>query len=296
MLLWYSCDMFNKILSIIHNYRAADFDDNTMLLERCINNDADFTGTLRQIGIIPESIAHDSTEEKLFSKASDLMLSRAFRELGLKSAVIKSRADSADVIAESMWHGYTLVSDAKAFRLSRTAKNQKDFKVSALSAWRKDNDYAVLCSPYFQYPAKSSQIYSQALANNVCLISWEHLIFMIEHGVKETQKLNLSDIWNFSSDFSHKVLVSDMKRNFLHEFTSFLVKLLGTDISSFMASLNTQILAMTERSKVVKSFWLGRIEQIKHYSREQAVNELIRTLRIHEKITQIDEYIHGLQS
>ena len=96
-----------------------------------------------------------------------------------------------DVIAESRVYGYSMVSDAKAFRLSRTAKNQKDFKVSALSAWRRDNDYAVLCAPYFQYPAKTSQIYSQALSNNVCLLSWEHLIFMIERGVKESQVLNI---------------------------------------------------------------------------------------------------------
>ena len=33
---------------------------------------------------------------------------------------------------------YSLVADAKAFRLSRTAKNQKDFKVQAMDglAWR----------------------------------------------------------------------------------------------------------------------------------------------------------------
>ena len=107
----------------------------------------DFIHTLRQIGIIPECIAHDSTEEKLFSKASDAVLSRAFREIGLKSAVLKERGDAADVLAESPIHGYTLVADAKAFRMSRTAKNQKDFKVVALSGWRKDSEYAVLCAP-----------------------------------------------------------------------------------------------------------------------------------------------------
>lgn len=194
--------MFNEILSIINKSDGAGFEESCVLLEECINSDSDFIGTLRHIGIIPESIAYDSTQEKLFSKASDFVLSRAFRELGLKSAVIKARADSADVLAESELYGYSLVSDAKAFRLSRTAKNQKDFKVSALSAWRKDNDYAVLCAPYFQYPAKTSQIYSQALSNNVCLISWEHLIFMIERSIKEAQGLNLSEIWNFSSNLS----------------------------------------------------------------------------------------------
>ena len=119
--------MFREILSIIRKSSSHNFDDACAMLEECINSASDFVGTLRQIGIIPESLTHDSTEEKLFSKASDFVLSRAFRELGLKSVVIKARADSADVLAESQIHGYSLAADAKAFRLSRTAKNQKDF-------------------------------------------------------------------------------------------------------------------------------------------------------------------------
>ena len=153
--------MYRKILSTIHKSSSQNFDDACALLEECINS------------------------------ASDFVLSRAFRELGLKSVVIKARADSADVLAESQIHGYSLAADAKVFRLSRTAKNQKDFKVVALSEWRRDNDYAVLCAPYFQYPSKTSQIYSQALSNNVCLLSWEHLIFMIEHGIKESPAFEL---------------------------------------------------------------------------------------------------------
>jgi len=46
-----------------------------------------------------------------------------------------------------------------------------------------DNDFAVLCAPYFHYPVKNSQIFSQALENNVCLFSWEHLIFMIKNKI-----------------------------------------------------------------------------------------------------------------
>ena len=103
----------------------------------------------------------------------DAVLARAFRELGLQAAVLRERADSADVIAFSCFHGYSLRADAKAFRLSRTARNQKDFKINALSVWKEDAEYAVLCAPYFQYPKRESQIYDQALDRNVCLLSWE---------------------------------------------------------------------------------------------------------------------------
>ncbi len=109
----------------------------------------DIIELLKDIGNIPERIEASSTQEKLYSKASDIILARCFRELGLKSKAIDERGNSADIVSESL-HGYTLVADAKTFRLSRTAKNQKDFKISALSKWRgMENDYAVLVAPYF---------------------------------------------------------------------------------------------------------------------------------------------------
>ena len=67
----------------------------------------------------------------------------------------------------------------KAFRLSRTAKNQKDFKVEALSKWRKDKDFACFICPLYQYPKNTSQIYRQAIERNVTLLSYIHLVYML---------------------------------------------------------------------------------------------------------------------
>ena len=120
--------MFSKLISLIFEYATDGFYNASEKLNNFISSVDSFIDILSQIGTIPESIAHDSTEEKLFAKVSDAVLSRAFRELGLKSTVLSERADSADVIAQSDIYGYTLVADAKAFRLSRTAKNQKDFR------------------------------------------------------------------------------------------------------------------------------------------------------------------------
>ncbi|MGB6469600.1 MAG: HindIII family type II restriction endonuclease, partial [Candidatus Acidiferrales bacterium] len=81
---------------------------------------------LRLCGAIPEHYGHDSSAEKLYSKYTDALLAHAYRAIGLTSLVLTERADSADV--EAVAANYSLVADAKAFRLSRTAKNQKDFK------------------------------------------------------------------------------------------------------------------------------------------------------------------------
>lgn len=254
-----------------------------------------FLNILKEIGTIPESIPHDSTAEKLFAKVSDAVLSRAFSELGLKSSVMIERADAADVLAESYIYGYTLVADAKAFRLSRTAKNQKDFKVTALSTWRQDNDYAVLCSPLYHYPTRTSQIYKQALTENVCLLAWEHIIFMIENDIKESTTLNLSMIWNFSSIQAEKTSVKDMKKCFIESFNSSFANTLNYSVSTIESTIREHIKVIEERSIVEKQYWFQEIDTIKNYTKEIAIEELIKARKINEKITQIDKFVRGIK-
>lgn len=97
--------MFETLLKKITKESSQNFDIASNNLTEFINKEKKFIELIKQIGTIPESIPHDSTEEKLFSKASDAVLARAFRELGLKASVIKERADTADVIAKSLLSG-----------------------------------------------------------------------------------------------------------------------------------------------------------------------------------------------
>lgn len=155
----------------------------------------DLLGVITEIGII----SHDSTEEKLFSKVADCVLAKAFIELGLSAIVVQERANSADIEAKSKFHDYSLVADAKSFRLSRTAKNQKDYKVSSMAYWKGENNFSVLVSPYYHYPKMNSQIYGQALDNNISIFSWELMYLLLNAGVKENHKVNLSELWNQSN-------------------------------------------------------------------------------------------------
>ncbi|MCL2048085.1 MAG: HindIII family type II restriction endonuclease [Defluviitaleaceae bacterium] len=283
--------MFDTLILLIKEYAKDGFYTATEKLNDFIANTDDIADVLMQIGTIPESIEHDSTEEKLFSKVSDAVLSRAFRELGLKSRVITERADSADVIAESAIHNYTLVADAKAFRLSRTAKNQKDFKVGALSAWRKDSDFAVLCSPYFQYPRNQSQIYAQARDNNVCLLSWEHLVFLLRNKIKESETINLSKLWGFSNDIARTTVVAEKKKSFMREFDNWLISIVGLPEANFADLLLECIGNTVIRGTRETKYWENEREIILSYSRKQAVEELIKHKKIDEKIRQIDRCV-----
>ena len=83
---------------------------------------------IRLCGTIPETYIHDSSEEKLYSKYTDILLGSIFNVMGFQSTVLSQRSDAADVECTTIDLNYSFVADAKAFRMSRTAKNQKDFK------------------------------------------------------------------------------------------------------------------------------------------------------------------------
>ncbi|MEE6015790.1 HindIII family type II restriction endonuclease, partial [Escherichia coli] len=100
---------------------------------------------LRLCTAIPESYEHDSSEEKLYSKYTDALISECFKFFGLNSIVLTERADAADV--EVVCDSYSFVADAKVFRLSRTAKNQKDFKVQAMDGCRNPKGFAWVFFP-----------------------------------------------------------------------------------------------------------------------------------------------------
>lgn len=286
--------MFLALKEKIRELSELDFIDASRRLNHYIDNLDEIVPIIKEIGAIPEDIVPSSTEEKLYSKASDMVLSRAFREIGLKSVVLDERSNSADVIAESKYHDYSLVADAKAFRLSRTAKNQKDYKVNALSGWRKDSEYAVLAAPLYQYPTTTSQIYGQALDNNVCLFSWEFFIYLMENNYKETEETNFSIFWNFSDVLSEKTLVSKKNQNFFDEFINLIIDFVGEDEKvTYEEVKKQQIEVLKDAGALGIAYWQEEIEKIKAYSKEEAINELIKASKIDNKIVVIEKLVRS---
>lgn len=133
----------DKIISI-----GSRFGEDSSRVEAQLNSEIEREGTtalidhLRLCGSIPEHYGHDTSEEKLYSKYTDALLAATFRHVGLTSLVLSQRADAADV--EAVGANYSLIADAKAFRLSRTAKNQKDFKIEAMHAWKHGKPHAMV--------------------------------------------------------------------------------------------------------------------------------------------------------
>jgi len=231
---------------------------------------------LDSAGVIPEEFDHDSTEEKLFAKYCDALLAGSFRELGLKAEAIIERSDAADVRAEGS--NYALVGDAKAFRLSRTAKNQKDFKVEALNQWRKGADFAVLVCPIYQYPNTDSQIYQQATKYNVALLSYTHLAFLIRHA--STSARELKKLWAQPA----KIGVTKDASAYWSAMDAVMLAISGQDAKQWKAALSAAMARLPEQAAEQIRYWEGEKERVRRLSHSAAITRLIEALKIDAKI------------
>ena len=187
---------FRELRILIRNNIDNDFFEASNELEDILFN----ISTEDTLPLITEKMYHTrrhctrfNRRKKLYNKTSDILFAKALKDLNLEVRVLRERSKCADIIAQSKFHGYSLVGDAKAFRLSRTAKNAKDFKVESMVHWRGDCDYAVLTCPYFQYPKSNSQIYKSALDGNVALFSWEYLHILLSESKSKHQALHPMD-------------------------------------------------------------------------------------------------------
>ena len=244
-----------------------------------------------QIGSIPEDIGHDSTEEKLYAKVSDILLAKSLIEMNLEATVLTQRADCADVVSQSHYHRYSLVGDAKAFRLSRTARNAKDYKVNSMAIWKGDSEYAVLVCPYFQYPKSNSQIYKEALSGNIALFSWEYLYILLKEGIRESSSINLSALWNQSGIISKTTTVSNSNSCFLNQQNQNISKILKITPEKFYEYFNSVKELIVERGNTEIQYYEQEIERVKQLNREEAIAELLRNLKLESKIATIRGFI-----
>lgn len=241
---------------------------------------------LRLCGNIPESYGHDTTEEKLYSKYTDSLLCFVYKALGLSSIVISERADVADV--EAFADGYTFVADAKAFRLSRTAKNQKDFKIQAMDRWKHGKPYAMVVCPIYQLPRSSSQIYHQATTRNVCIFTYSHLAFLLAYAELKGKKAAEGLLFNI---FKNIEAANPSKS--AHDYWQLVNKTILEKAKGVEELWKTEKIAALESVEVAKeeglAFLASEREKIMRMTHEEALNELIKLNKIDSKIRVIQK-------
>jgi len=240
---------------------------------------------LRLCGNIPESYSHDSSEEKLYSKYTDSLLCYAYKQMGLKSMVLTERADVADV--DAFARDFSFVADAKAFRLSRTAKNQKDFKIQAMDGWKHGKPYAMVVCPIYQLPIRSSQIYQQATTRNVCVFTYSHLSLLVNFATEEGKE-NAEGLLH---EIFKTIPALNPSKNAVDYWLAVNKTVLG--YSNIIEELwKIEKKAATESTEIAKKEGLQYLsserEKIMRMSHDEALRELIKVSKIESKIKIIE--------
>lgn len=255
----------------------------------------DILSLITEIGIIPEDIGHDSSEEKLYTKVSDILFAKALKEMNFEVTVLRERSNCADIIAQSKYHNYSLVGDAKVFRLSRTAKNAKDFKVDSMVHWKEDNDFSVLACPYFQYPKSNSQIYRSALNGNVSLFSWEYLYIILSENIRESEDVDLRELWNQSHNIMQQTNMADANKCFIQQQDANIREIIGLTEEQFNNHFNNIKGFIVYRGNEEIRYYESEIARIQQLNREDAIRELLISMKLDSKIETIRRFINQVQ-
>jgi type II restriction enzyme len=165
-----------------------------------------------------------------------------------------------------------------------------------MSEWKGENDYAILVCPFYQYPKSRSQIYGQALDDNITLFSWEYLSILLENNISENEHINISNLWNISNIISNETKNSNKNDCFLDEQNKIIRLYLKLGITEFDDYFNKFKLNIITRGETEIKYWKDKIEEINLYTREQAIKELLVSLKLNEKISSIRKYIDSLKN
>lgn len=238
---------------------------------------------LRLCGNIPECYPHDSSEEKLYSKYTDILIAESLNAIGIRSLVLTERADAADV--ESVAAEFSFVADAKAFRLSRTAKNAKDFKVQSMDGWKRGKPFAMLVAPVYQLPSRTSQIYQQAATRNVCILTFTHLAALVAFGM-QAGNTGAADLLGNTFRAVERMNPSKRAESYWRDLNAEFLS--STDI---LKHWNQEKRACVDAISIAKedalAFMANERECILRMSHQEAIQAVIKLSKIEEKTAQI---------
>lgn len=237
-------------------------------------------GHLRLCGAIPEGYGYDSSAEKLYAKYTDMVIHEAFKAIGLTSIVLRERTGVADV--ECVCDRYSFVADAKAFRLSRTAKNQKDFKIQALDNWKHGKPYAMMVCPVYQLPSRKSQIYQQATARSVCIFTYTHLVSLVRLAETKGQQSAMEVLYDLFTSIEAMMPSKKAKDYWQAANRAFLSRAGASEI------WREEKVALLESVEVARkealSFLARERERVMRLSRQEAIQEVLDGRKLNARV------------
>lgn len=120
---------------------------------------------------------------------------------------------------------------------------------------------------------------------------------MLDKDIKESEKFSLESLWNASQMIARdKTLAfANAKLCFLPKIDGYVAKKVGMPEIDFLRLLNEYKDIIVNRGEFEIEYWNDCIADIRKYTREEAIEELIKAKKLHEKISVIRAYIEKLK-
>ena len=173
-------------------------------------DDARFEKLLIVSGFIPDLYSNDSSEETLFTKLVEGLVSEWAVRIGAKGELIKQKASYEDI--RITLAGKVVVCDAKSFRLGRSqqAPNAKDFlKLEDIRKWM--DRYPTSIGGLVTYPCKhewtgKSDIYQYCSTKDAptVMLPYKYLAYLLHYKNNYTPE-ELTALWDYDTLFPQKL-------------------------------------------------------------------------------------------
>lgn len=290
-----------------------DTDSVAKEFENFINNnfnDEEFCNLLACSGFIPDLYPSDSSEETLYTKLIEVMVSIWAKRMGYMSKYIKEKASYEDVnivIANEI-----IVCDAKSFRLGRSqaAPNVKDFlKLEDIRKWRsryKNGFGGLVTYPDTHDWTKGSDAYLYCTTKDcpTLMLSYIYLATILHYKMRFNPQ-ELIQLWDYNRLFPHaleKKMEGGNRDPYWNKINSELERILNLQEQVFFAQIHKyKEMQQLFIKQVLSSLDSKKEELINHIQvecnqmDEQEVREELASYKIRQETKELNNFIDRIK-
>jgi type II restriction enzyme len=161
-----------------------------------------------------------------------------------------------------------------------------------MDGWRNGLDYAVVVCPIYQLPSRTSQIYQQAIARNVCILSYSHLAALVGLAKRRAPSAAMQGLGSVLKSVA-LMHPSKSAADYWLGINRALVAALKADAGLWTAEKTASLAALGVAKDEALTYLRAERNRLLGLSHKQALEELIRAAGLDSRIAQVERIEHG---
>lgn len=307
-------DVIKEVVDLIFAEKNSKFTDTDKAVEHFrykLNSisDDELEELLITAGFIPDFYGKDSAEETLYTKLCEVLESIWAVRMGFKSNILSIKSGYQDV---DIWiDGKVIVSDTKAFRLSRSQKapNVKDFiKPAEITTWLSRFNPTQRGGGLVVYPTlmewvKRSETYLHCSDkdNPIVMLPFHYLAFFLwAKNNLHFDPNSMIKLWDYDEIFPKPVATPS---GYWHAMNAQILKITGCTAETLKSYLykseNKMYDLVVEQIRIIEESKKSRAESVLHEVnnlKDSQVRELFTEYKLHKETEMYDVMLHRIRN